>query len=373
MIKYLIEKEVKQFVRNSFLPRLVLLMPIVMMLILPWAANQEIKNINLAVVDNDHTSYSQRLIEKTSASKYFNFTDYSPSYDQALEAIESGTADIILEIPSGFESDLQKEGATHLLISANAVNGTKGAFGSNYLLSITRGYADELRAEAGIGVTSADNSIPVIEIVQQNKFNPHMDYKVFMVPALMVMLLTLICGFLPALNIVGEKEVGTMEQINVTPVSKLTFIVAKLIPYWFIGFVVLTICFGIAYLVYGLIPVGSLLTIYVAALVYIFAVSGFGLVISNNSGTMQQAMFVIFFFMLIFILLSGLFTPVNSMPEWAQILTTINPLKYFITIMRQVYLKGSGLMDLLPQIGALGVFAVISNIWAVLSYRKVEG
>lgn len=373
MLKYLIEKEIKQFVRNSFMPRLVLFMPIGMMLILPWAANQEIMNINLSVVDNDHTSYSQRLIQKTSASKYFNFNDYSSSYEKGFEAIEEGTADIILEIPSGFERDLEKNGVARLLISANAVNGTKGAFGSNYLSSIIRGYAEDLRHEAGIGVTTADNSIPVIEVIQQNKFNPHMDYKVFMVPALMVMLITLICGFLPALNIVSEKEVGTMEQINVTPVPKLTFIIAKLIPYWVIGFLVLTICFGIAYWVYGLIPVGSLLTIYAAAFVYIFTVSGFGLVISNYSATMQQAMFVIFFFMLVFILLSGLFTPVNSMPEWAQAITTINPLKYFITIMRQVYLKGSGLVDLIPQIGALGIFAVISNIWAVMSYRKVEG
>lgn len=200
-----------------------------------------------------------------------------------------------------------------------------------------------------------------------------MDYKVFMVPALMVMLLTLICGFLPALNIVGEKEMGTMEQINVTPVSKLTFIAAKLIPYWAIGFIVLTVCFGIARLAYGLVPAGSILTIYVAAIVYIFAVSGFGLVISNYSSTMQQAMFVIFFFMLIFILLSGLFTPIGSMPGWAQAITVVNPLKYFILVMRQVYLKGSSAGDLLPTIGALVVFAVVANVWAVVSYKKVEG
>jgi ABC-2 type transport system permease protein len=202
------------------------------------------------------------------------------------------------------------------------------------------------------------------------KFNPHLDYKVFMVPALMVMLLTLLTGFLPALNIVGEKEIGTIEQINVTPVKKLMFIFSKLIPYWLIGFVVLSLCILIARLVYGLIPMGSLLTIYFFASIYILVVSGMGLVISNYSNTMQQAMFVVFFFMMIFILMSGLFTPISSMPDWAQKITILNPLKYFIQVMRLVYLKGSAFVELIPQFFALCYFAVGFNAWAVLSYKK---
>lgn len=370
MIKYLIEKEFKQFMRNPFLPRLVVMMPIVMMLVFPWAANQEVKNINLSVVDNDHTQYSQRLIHKIAASGYFNYTDYSNSYEQGMEAIASGKADVILEIPVGFERDLLKEGNSRLLISANAVNGTKGSFSGNYLTLITRGYMQELQEESGL--LAIPSSVPVIEVVQQNRFNARMDYKVFMVPALVVTLLTLICGFLPALNIVSEKEAGTMEQMNVTPVTKFTFIIAKLIPYWIIGFIVLTICLGIAYWAYGLLPAGNVLGIYLSALIYILAISGFGLIISNHSSTMQQAMFVMFFFMLIFILLSGLFTPINSMPGWAQVITYINPLKYFILIMRHIYLKGSSVLDLWQQIGALLGFAGGFNIWAVWSYKKTE-
>lgn len=366
MIKYLIEKEFKQFFRNSFMPRLVILMPCVMLLVLPWAANQEIKNINVAVLDNDHSSLSQRLTAKVIASPYFNLVANSFSYQQAMEEIERGEADLILEIPVGFERNLTREGASKVLISANAVNGTKGGLGSGYMTQVVAGYAEELRAEQGGQGTPPS----FIEIVQQHRFNPSMDYKVYMIPALMVMLMTLICGFLPALNIVSEKEKGTIEQINVSPVPKLTFIMAKLIPYWIIGFVVLTLCFAIAWLVYGLLSVGSLATIYVAALIYVLAVSGFGLVISNHSGTMQQAMFVIFFFTLVFILLSGLFTPVSSMPLWAQTITIVNPLKPFILIMRQVYLKGSGMADLLPEIATLAVFAVVSNVWAIVSYRK---
>lgn len=197
-----------------------------------------------------------------------------------------------------------------------------------------------------------------------------MNYKKFMVPALMVMLLTILCGFLPALNIVSEKEVGTIEQINVTPVGKFTFIFAKLVPYWIIGFVVLTIVVLLGRFMYGIAPQGSLFTFYLLASVFVFVVSGFGLVISNYSNTMQQAMFVMFFFMLIFILMSGLFTPVESMPGWAQIITIFNPMKYFIEIMRVVYLKGSGLEALSKQIIALLGFALFFNSWAVYSYRK---
>jgi len=191
----------------------------------------------------------------------------------------------------------------------------------------------------------------------------------FMIPALFVMLLTLLTGFLPAFNIVGEKELGTTEQMNVTPMNKGIFILAKLIPYWIIGIVILSICMGLAALIYGLIPT-NIATIYLYAIIYILVVSGLGIVISNYSDTMQQAMFVMFFFMLIIILLSGLFTPVSSMPKWAQMITAVNPLKYFMEVMRAVYLKGSGMRELLPQFFALCGFAVVFNAWAVMSYKK---
>lgn len=368
MIKFLLEKEFKQILRDSFLPKMIIMMPIFMLLILPWAANQEIKDINLSVIDNDHSSVSERLIHKIVSSGYFRLTDLSLSNHRAMESIESGESDIILEIPPDFEKKLFREGTTGVLISANSVNGAKGGLSSSYLGSIINEFAGDIRKEHN-GMVSADRQ-PVIDIMPQYRYNPHLDYKVFMVPALMAMLLTLLTGFLPTLNIVGEKEKGTIEQINVTPVKKVTFILAKLIPYWVIGFIVLTICFGIAILVYGLFPTGSIFTIYFFAGIYILVVSGMGLVISNHSGTMQQAMFVMFFFIVIMFIMSGLFTPINSMPEWAQDITVFNPLTYFIQVMRMVYLKGSGLSDLTTQMFALGCFALVFNCWAVLSYKK---
>ena len=369
MIRYLIEKEFKQLLRNSFLPKLILFFPCMVMLLLPWAANLEVKNISLNIVDNDHSVLSRRLTDKIAASTYFRTTGLPDTYEQALRAVEKGEADVILEIPPDFEKQWTRGGSPSLLFVVNAVNGTKGILGNTYLTSIVSGYVGELQAEEG-RTLQMGSPMPSLQVNTLNLYNSNLDYKLFMVPAMMVMLLTLLCGFLPALNVVGEKEAGTIEQINVTPVRKFTFIVAKLIPYWLIGILVLSICFLLAWLLYDILPAGSFLTIYGFSLVYLPLVSGLGLVISNYSSTMQQAMFVMWFFMLILLLMSGLFTPINSMPHWAQWITYFNPLRYFVEVMRTVYLRGGGLMDLLPQLAVLLAFACSFNLWAVLSYRK---
>ncbi|MCL1937292.1 MAG: ABC transporter permease [Candidatus Azobacteroides sp.] len=371
MLQFLIEKEFKQIVRNSFVPKMIVGMPLLMMLVLPWAANQSIKGLKLSVVDKDHSTFSEQLIYKITSSGYFQLTDVSPTHTLAMKSIESGDADIILEIQDDFEKNLIREGLAHTMISANSVNGIKGGLGSSYLSSILIDYAEELRETYGQSAGGVPaGSIPQFNIIPQYKFNPHLDYKVFMIPAIMVMLLTIITGFLPALNIVSEKEIGTIEQMNVTPVKKLMFVLAKLIPYWIIGFIVLSICMGIAALVYGIFPVGNLFTIYFFASIYILVVSGFGLLISNYSNTMQQATFVMFFFIMVFILMSGLLTPVASMPDWAQKIALFNPLKYLMQVMRMVYMKGSAFGEMTPQFFALCAFAIGLNVWAVVSYRK---
>ena len=369
MIKFLLEKEFKQLLRNSFLPKLILVFPCMIMLLMPWAASLEINNIQLNIVDNDHSALSQRLVNKIASSTYFRLMEVADSYEKGISNVESGTTDIVMEIPRHFERDWVNGGDAHILIAANAVNGTKGGLGSSYLASIVNDYSAELRSE-NPDAAVVSGVIPSIRMDTLNLFNPNLNYKLYMVPALMVMLLTLICGFLPSLNVVGEKEVGTIEQINVTPVPKFTFILAKLLPYWLIGFVVLTLCFILAWLLYGIIPVGHFSLIYLGAILFVLVVSGGGLVISNYSSTMQQSMFVMWFFMLVLILMSGLFTPTSSMPGWAQLITYFNPLKYFMEVMRMVYLKGSGLMELMPNFGILLLFAVVFNSWAVVSYRK---
>lgn len=361
ILRYLLEKEFKQIKRDKFLPRIIFLVPLMQLIILPFAANFEMRNINLGIIDNDHSVLSKQLTEKVLSSGYFRLTNVSPSYNQALTSIESNESDILLEIPLNFEKNLGKEGGTEVLVAANAVNGTKGGMGSSYLSSIIQDFNQEKGFTAGSVLSG---------IRATNLFNPHLDYKNYMVPGIMAFLLTIIGGFLSALNIVSEKEKGTIEQINVTPVPKALFLLSKLIPFWVIGFVLLTIGVGIAWVVYGLFPIGNLGVIYLFAAAYLTVFTGFGLIISSISSTQQQAMFTAFFFMIIFILLSGLFTPVSSMPEWAQTLTLFNPLRYFIEVMRMVYLKGSQFSDVNGHFIIICIFAVVFNVFAVVSYRK---
>ncbi len=366
MLKYLIEKEFKQLIRNPFLPKLIVFMPCLVILIFPWATTMEIKSVNISIVDNDHTITSRKLIDKISSTNYFSITDVSPDNDRAMESIEYGKADIIVEIPNDFENSIMREHQATILFSANAVNGTKGSVGTSYLTSIVNDFADGLSFNGAKEVSSFGG----ITINPYYKFNPEMDYKIPMIPALMVLIITMLCGFLPAMNIVGEKEVGTIEQINVTPVPKMTFILGKLIPYWIIGFVVFSIAMLVALLIYQLYPVGNVFALYGVVLIYIFAISGLGLIISNYSSTLQQSMFMIFFFIIIMLLISGLFTPISSMPHWAQVVAKLNPLTYIVIIMRSIYLKGSTLSDVSSEIYTLLIFFVIITTWSILSYRK---
>ncbi|HOX32463.1 MAG TPA: ABC transporter permease [Spirochaetales bacterium] len=368
MLRYLLEKEFKQILRNKMLPRFILLFPCMALLVFPLAANFEVRHLSLGIVDCDRSPYSSRLARKLAASTLFRLEELSSDYAKALKEIELDRADIVLEIPAGFERRLVEGEPVELMISANSVNGAKGGLGSAYLGSLVSDFSSELRSE--LGNSPAGNLAPSFSILTLYRYNPRLEYPVYMVPALMVMLLAMLCGFLPALNIVGEKESGTIEQMNVTPVRRLPFILSKLIPYWVIGFIALTICFGVARLVYGLAPEGSFLVIYLFASVFVLALSGFGLVISNYAKTIQQAMFMMFFFVITFVLMSGLYTPVASMPDWAQAVSRLFPLRYFMAVMRLVYLKGSGLGDLLVPLAALLGFAAFFNGWAVLSYRK---
>ena len=268
MIKYLIQKEFLQIRRNAFLPKLIIMFPIVIMCVMPWVMQMEVKNIVVDVVDIDHTVESQRLVQQIAASNYFIFGGQKATYAEAMKDIEKGRADVILEIRDG-----------KYLIAANAVNGTKGSMGSAYLSQIVTS-----------NVKHQTSNITPLTL-----YNKGQNYKLFMIPALFAIVMMLMTGFLPTLNIVGEKEAGTIEQINVTPVSKWSFILAKLIPYWLIALFVITVCLLLSWLVYGITPTGPVWLIYVLAMLLALFFSSFGLIVSNYSDTMQQAMFVMWF------------------------------------------------------------------------------
>ncbi|MDQ3846942.1 MAG: ABC transporter permease [Bacteroidota bacterium] len=367
-LRFLLQKEFRQIFRDPSIIRIIFIMPIIQLLVLPWAADYEMKNIKLSVVDHDHSDYSQKLISKITASGYFQLVDYTTAYKQSLETVEKDQSDLVLVIPGAFEKELVKEDEATLFMALNAINGVKANLGGAYLRSIIQDFNHEVRTE-WIQFPRYSPE-PSIEVTSSNWFNPLMDYKYFMVPGILVLLLTMVGSNLAAINIVREKEIGTIEQINVTPVKKYHFILGKLIPFWILGILVLTIGLTIARLVYDIIPAGSLFTIYVFAAVYLLAVLGLGLLISTYATNQQQAMLISFFLMMIFILLGGLYTSIDSMPRWAQVITWFNPVSYFIEVMRRVVLKGSSLFDIWNQLMAMIGFAIVLNGWAIISYRK---
>ncbi|MCR5199252.1 MAG: ABC transporter permease [Prevotella sp.] len=357
-LKYLIQKEFLQIRRDAFLPKLIVLFPIMIMCVMPWVMQMEVKNIRVDVVDIDHSVESQRLVQQIAASNYFIFNGQKATYAEAMNDVERGQADIILEIRDG-----------QYLIAANAVNGTKGSMGSAYLSQIvasTSPSSSSVPPVSFAATSSQPSHLPSPLLL----YNPHQNYKLYMVPALLAIVMMLMTGFLPTLNIVGEKEAGTIEQINVTPVSKGAFILSKLIPYWLIALFVVSVCLLLAWLVYGLAPAGTLWLVYVLAMLLALFFSSFGLIISNYSDTMQQAMFVMWFFIVCIMLLSGLFTPTRSMPHWAYLTTYVNPMHYFIDAIRTVFIRGGGFRDVAHQVFALLAIGLFMAAWAVQSYKK---
>ena len=358
VLKYLLQKEWLQIRRNSFLSRLILTNPIMLMCVMPWVMNMEVKNIAVSVVDNDHSARSQQLVHTIAANRYFRFMGEASSYDAALCNVEQSRVDGVVVIPQGFAKDLQQGHTPHVLVAANAVNGTKGAIGSIYLSQII-----------------VQAVVPEAQAIQEQfhsyiLYNRSQNFKLFMIPALFGIVMMLMTGYLPTLNIVAEKEKGTIEQMNVTPVSRRSFILSKLIPYWLIALLATTMCLLVAWLLYGIVPVGNVAWVYLLVMLLAFFFSSLGLVISNRSDTMQQAIFVMWFFVMNILLLSGLFTPMRSMPAAAYLTTYVNPMSYFIDAMRTVFVRGGNFGSIFHQVVALTVIDSLMGFWAVMSYKK---
>jgi ABC-2 type transport system permease protein len=369
---FLLQKEFRQIFRDKTILAMMIGVPVIQLIIIPWAMNLDIKNINLSIVDKDHSTFSQQLITKIGSSGYFRIISSDRTYAEALEHIENGSSDLIMELPEGFERNLVRDGNQKIGISVDAINGSKASIGGAYLGSVIADFDAGLKINQVKVPDSLSKSGSFIDITFSNWFNPHAEYKFFFVPGVLVLLLTMIGGFMTALNIVREKEVGTIEQINVTPIKKWEFILGKLIPFWIIGMIVFTIGLIVIRVVYGITSVGSIPLLYSVAATYMIALLGFGLLVSTYCENQVQAMFIAFFFILIFILMSGLFTSVQSMPDWAQDISAFTPVSHFIKIVRMIMLKGSGFSDIMKELGYILAFGLVLNSWAIWNYKKTS-
>jgi ABC-2 type transport system permease protein len=370
-IGYIIQKEFRQIFRNKAMLPIIFVLPFIQLLILSNAATFEIKNIKFSYIDQDRTSTSRSLIEKFNASNYFNIVTEFTSEKQASSAMLDGKVDVILQIPRFFERDLIKDKKTALAVIINAIDGAAAGVENVYISQIIQSFNQHIRVnlmQASDGKFMPKN----IQAIPSFWYNKTLNYKTFMVPGILVLLVTMITLFLSGMNIVREKEIGTLEQINVTPIKKHQFIIGKLFPFWIIGMAILTVGLIISKVVFHVPMVGSISLMYFYTSIYILVVLGIGLFISNFNDTQQQAMFLSWFFMVIFILMSGLFTPIESMPMWAQYITEFNPIKYFVEVMRMVMLKGANLSDISSQVIKTSIYAIVMNGLAVWSYKKTN-
>ncbi len=364
----LLVKEFKQIFRNRFMIPVIFVIPVVQMIVLTYAASLEMKDIKMAVVDQDHSQASRLLVSQFSGSPFFNIDRHTSSYQDALKMLTEGDVDAILQITHGFEARLYREQETDLQLVVNAINATEAGLINAYCTRIVSAYNSQIRAQ-WFGLEEG-GGMPSLEIIPKLWYNPLLDYKIYMFSGILVIVVTLIGMMLTALNLVREKEMGTTEQINVTPIRKYQFLTAKLLPFWIIALFELAFGLVVGRLLYGLPIEGSLALLFLFTCVYLLVVLGFGLFLSTISHTQQQMMFIAFFFMVTFILMSGVFTPVESMPGWAQKINLFNPAAYFMKVIRMILLKGSGFADIRREFLSLGIYAVLILTLAVTNYRK---
>jgi ABC-2 type transport system permease protein len=367
----IVRKEIRQIVRNRPMMAIIFAMPALQLLVLPLAATFEMKEIKLHVVDMDHSATSRTLIATFEHSPFYRTVGASHSHRVAEEAIVTNRADMTLEIPAHLERDLHTTGAAKVQLTVNAINSTAAGLMSAYSVSIVQDYGrrHDSQHDRPFKLTATEAAAAP---TMQYWFNPQLDYRTYMVPGILVMLVSVIGLFLASMNMVREKEIGTMEQINVTPIRKWEFIVGKSIPFIGIGLLGLTIGLLLAHFVYRVPIVGSVALVYLVILVYLLPVLGIGLFFSAISNTQQQAMFTAWFFVVIFLLMSGLFTPAESMPAWAQTANLFNPMAYGVKVVRMIILKGSGFADIRRELLALLLYGAAAMSLAIAAYRKTS-
>ncbi len=371
-IFFLVRKEFLQIFRDHTTVFQIFLIPVIQLLVLANAATFDVKRVRMLVVDEDRSTVSAGLVQRLEAGRQFKIVRYEPSDAGVDQALLDREVTAVLHIPRRFEEDLVRRGWAPVQLVLNAEEGATAGIVQSYATAILASYARELdrTLPAARRGSSAAPRVAPLDLRTQRWFNPTRNYKHWMVPALMVSLTTIIGLLLTAQNIVRENELGTLEQLNVTPMTKLQFIAAKLIPFWLLALVIFSIGLAIGRLVFGIPMRGNLLLVYLAAMVYLIVVLGLGLWISTITRTQQQAMFVAFFVILIFLLMSGLFTPVDSMPAWAQGVAEVNPVKHFVSIMRAVLVRGAGVETVGRPILGLAAAGVAMLALAVMRYRK---
>ena len=371
IILNIIIKEFLQLKRDPRLFAIIFIAPVMQLILLGYAANLDVNNVHTAVFDQDKTVDSRNFIEKFSASGYFSIDDYVDNYRQATNLINKGDVLWVLVIPKDFGKKLARNETTKVQAIFDGADGNTTGIAVGYLNGVVTSYSKNILVEQmnrrGMRAAVVGNVSPVLRVW----YNPDLKTRNFMVPGIIGLLLTVITTVLMAMAIVKERELGTLEQIIVTPIKPLQLILGKIIPFILLGFIDILIVMAVMVFWFGIGIKGDFFYLIFASFIYILSSLGLGLFISTVSKTQQQAMMVAMFGILLPMnFLSGFAFPIENMPSWIQPITYLIPLRYYITIIRGVILKGDGLFQLLPETFALLGIGVIILIASSLRFSK---
>jgi ABC-2 type transport system permease protein len=370
IVLLLIYKEFLQIFRNRTMLPVIFVLPIVQLVILVEAATMDMKKIDYVVVDQDKSSLSKRLVNKIESSPFFTRKRATASVDEARDLMLRNKTDLIVVVPANFERDLLDQGKADIQLMIDAINGMSAGLINGYATSILASFNQEVLSSRGSNALVSFQQ-KIIDTEYTYWYNRQLVFKNYMVPGILTILVTILGMFLTGLNLVREKEMGTMEQINVTPIKKYQFIVGKLVPFWLIALFDLGFGLLLGKLLYDIPIEGSLFLLFSFASVYLVTALSLGLFLSTVSNTQQQVIFLAFFFMLTFLLMSGIFTPAESMPHWAQQVNVVNPIAYFMRVIRMILLKGSGFHDIMKDMIAMGIYGAAVLSLAIWRYHKI--
>ncbi|MBN2356816.1 ABC transporter permease [candidate division KSB1 bacterium] len=368
-IKYIIQKEFRQIRRDRPMLIILFLLPIVQLLILGYVVSSEVKNIRTVICDLDNTPLSRDLVGRLINSGYFDVKYFEASESQLPQYFDLGKAMVALVIPRHFARDLARNKPTQIQVLMDGQDSNSAVIAMGYIGGILENFlTDRLTRQMAeyAGVLDIHLVTPVIRVW----YNEDLKYSNFMVPGIVVFLLTMVTSLVSAMGLVRERELGTLEQLLVAPIKKHELLIGKLIPFAILGFVVLTLGIALAKVWYDIPIVGNLGLIALFSFLYLFSTLGIGLFVSASARTQQQAMFMTFFLLVFFMLMSGFFVPIENMPESIQYVTYLNPMRYFMLVVREVFIKGANLSHLYWQGIALLIFGSGIFTFATMRFQK---
>ncbi len=373
-IIYLVRKEFRQVFRDKAMVRIIFVVPMLQLLVLAYAITLDLKDVKLTFLDQDQTAQSRKLVDSYFSTELFKSSGIAANNPGELqEALIQAKTGLAIWIPRGYAQAIARGTQATVSIQVDGTNSSLAGQAAGYANALVQMEAMRLLEEKLLANPTQTAQIHRIELVSRYFYNPELESRYFMVPAIVVLLITIISTMLTGMAVVREKEIGTLEQLMVTPITPIQLIAGKTIPFAVLSFLELTIATTFAVLWFKLPLEGSILVLALAVFAYLLVTLGIGLLTSTISSTQQQAMFTIWFLLVFGILMSGFFFPIDNMPHWAQYMTYMNPLRYIVAIVRGIFLKGATLADIMPNLLPLFGLGLMIFSTAIVRFRKRVG